>query len=495
MKSFLLVLITCVALVLSVNISIGQTFTYQGNCNPLDISNSVCWEITETCQSGNNSLPLTSLVTGPNTCPVTIIITQPVIYNGDLSLGGNFKKLVVSGNGSLSVTGNLIISGEKEIDILLENSAELIVNGELEIKAGKSGSKTVLNIDGDGTGVVSVGELDLAGFAIVNILEGGGLISKSETRYNGNSSEINVYGLFITQALTIQGGRNHKLNAYGNGKIGIEGDVTLAGDAEIAFGGSSEVEIGGALSVRGNAVLEITETSSVKVCKGDLPPVKGESYNGGNQKGVFVEEPSRYEKSCDFVILPVEYVFIEADADIQARSANISWATSKEWENSHFEIERSDNGIDDFKYVGEVPGIGWSDMIVEYSYIDSSLPLKAGLVYYRLKQVDFNGSHTYSKTLMVRVPEMQAGKGSWRAYPNPVAGDVLRISSLNPDELKTNIQVKIISSQSLMSQFIVSNENELNDQVMGAFGRIPQGLFVIELQWNNQVEYLKILKR
>jgi hypothetical protein len=76
-----------------------------------------------------------------------------------------------------------------------------------------------------------------------------------------------------------------------------------------------------------------------------------------------------------------------------------------------------------------------------------------------------------------------------------VAGDVLKISSLNPEELLTTIQVKIISSQSLMSQFVVANEIELNDQVMEAFGRIPQGLFVIELQWNNQVEYLKVLKR
>jgi len=497
MKSFLLILIAYAFIILSAKVAVGQTFTSNGSCDPMNLDDISCWDVTDQCEEGNNEFnTFAQLIASSGDCPINVILNQPYIYDGNLTFGGSFKELIITGNGSLTVTGNLKIEKEQEVTISLENRGELNIRGVLEIGAGKSNSETVLNIDGDGTSYVSAEEIDLNGFAQLNILSGGGLISRTETRYNGNSSEINVYGLFITHAITIQGGRNHQLNAYGNGKIGVQENVTLAGDAHIAFGGSSEVEIGGELSVKGNAVLEITETSSVKVCKGVLPKVQGETYNPtGNKSGVFVEEPSNYEQSCEFNILPVDYVFIEADLNISERSTNITWATSKEWENSHFEIERSDRGIEDFITIGEVAGMGWSDMMVDYSFEDTELPLRSGPVYYRLKQVDFNGNYSYSTTMMVRMPEMQASKGNWRAYPNPVAGDVLKIASLNQKDLKTDIQVKIISSQSLMSQFVVSNENELNDQVMGAFGRIPQGLFVIELQWNNQVEYLKILKR
>ncbi|HSJ68229.1 MAG TPA: T9SS type A sorting domain-containing protein [Anditalea sp.] len=496
MNSFLLVLIACALLCLSVSTVKGQTFTSNGSCTPMDVNNLTCWDITGQCAAGNNTLPFSNLVKGAGGCEVNIVLNHPVTYNGDLTFGGSFNTLKIVGNGRLTVIGDLIVDGSEEVNVFLENGGELEILGELKLSLGSTNSNTVLNIDGDSSSFVTTSKIDLRGRAQLNIKPNGGLIAHGETRYNGNSSEINVEGVFLTGAITIQGGRNHKLNAIGQGKIGVLGNVTLAGDAQISFGGSSEVEIAGELSVSGNAVLEIKETASVKVCQGTLPEVEGESYDeNSNQTGVFVDVPSNYEKSCDFFILPVEYVYVEAELNVNELTANISWATSKEWENSHFEIERSDKGIEDFITIGEVAGMGWSDMIVDYSFEDTELPFRSGPVYYRLKQMDFNGNYSYSKTVMVRVPEMQATKGNWRAYPNPVAGDVLKITSLNPSELKTNIQVKIISSQSLMSQFIVSNEIELNDQVMGAFGRIPQGLFVIELQWNNQVEYLKILKR
>ncbi|MEO8110161.1 MAG: T9SS type A sorting domain-containing protein [Ginsengibacter sp.] len=84
-------------------------------------------------------------------------------------------------------------------------------------------------------------------------------------------------------------------------------------------------------------------------------------------------------------------------------SANITWTTESETNNDHFEVERSFDQKD-FKTIGLVFGAeGNVSTLSDYSFQDKSKNLSIHkVVYYRLKQIDFDGKVIYSVTKMVR---------------------------------------------------------------------------------------------
>jgi hypothetical protein len=132
-------------------------------------------------------------------------------------------------------------------------------------------------------------------------------------------------------------------------------------------------------------------------------------------------------------ILPVLYGDLSLDFINPKRIVEFNWSTTKEWESSHFEVERATQGIQ-FEKIGEVKSAGWSDIIMEYAFEDKQLPLTGGNLLYRLKQVDLDGKYDYSKVLSVRIPGVEFSSGVWRAYPNPTDGNALRINLMDASQ-------------------------------------------------------------
>jgi hypothetical protein len=97
----------------------------------------------------------------------------------------------------------------------------------------------------------------------------------------------------------------------------------------------------------------------------------------------------------DICVLPVTFASIKAiKAD---KGVKIFWATASEKDNSHFEIERLING--DWISVGQVPANGNSNDYIQYDFTDVGAPNQ--VVYYRIKQVDFDGKNSYSIVVSV----------------------------------------------------------------------------------------------
>ncbi|MFH0733150.1 MAG: T9SS type A sorting domain-containing protein [bacterium] len=111
--------------------------------------------------------------------------------------------------------------------------------------------------------------------------------------------------------------------------------------------------------------------------------------------------------------VPVELVSFGASYENGAVSLN--WITATETNNNGFEIERSlDKGT--FAKIGFVEGNGTSTEINKYSFIDNYSSNKT--VYYRLKQIDFDGSFTYSDVVEVNVTTPKDFV-LMQNYPNP----------------------------------------------------------------------------
>lgn len=115
--------------------------------------------------------------------------------------------------------------------------------------------------------------------------------------------------------------------------------------------------------------------------------------------------------------LPVELVSFNGVAyDDHNR---LEWVTASETNNDFFEVERSDDGINFFT-IGRVDGHGTTSMRNDYNFNDYS-PIE-GTNYYRLKQVDFNGSVSYSQ-----IVTLEFHRGSMTVTnikPNPTNGEV-----------------------------------------------------------------------
>jgi hypothetical protein len=93
--------------------------------------------------------------------------------------------------------------------------------------------------------------------------------------------------------------------------------------------------------------------------------------------------------------LPVELKEFTAKA-VKNLDAALAWSTASEKNNDHFDVERSFNGTDYVK-IEEVKGQGTKSSATDYALTDANVARKAsGLVYYRLKQVDTDGTATFS---------------------------------------------------------------------------------------------------
>jgi hypothetical protein len=111
--------------------------------------------------------------------------------------------------------------------------------------------------------------------------------------------------------------------------------------------------------------------------------------------------------------LPVE--FLSFDGSCNEHTVTLNWSTASETNNQFFRIERSSNS-ENWVEIGTVPGAGNSNQVLSYFFTDPE-PL-SGTGFYRLAQVDQDGSTHFSNILAVQCSDQLALSGV-AVYPNP----------------------------------------------------------------------------
>jgi hypothetical protein len=126
--------------------------------------------------------------------------------------------------------------------------------------------------------------------------------------------------------------------------------------------------------------------------------------------GLFGIEYDRIYRFLKYV--PVELTSFSFS--VKGMDVQLQWTTATELNNHGFEIERSYNSKDFFT-AGFVKGNGTTTETKSYNFTDSP-PINS--VYYRLKQVDFNGSYEYSNVIYVDLNQVN-GFSLSQNFPNP----------------------------------------------------------------------------
>lgn len=118
-------------------------------------------------------------------------------------------------------------------------------------------------------------------------------------------------------------------------------------------------------------------------------------------------------------IVPVQLMYFRGKSD--NNRSRLSWATATEINSDYFDVERSVD-LKQFTSLGRVTAAGESRQQKEYSFLDEA-PLP-GVNYYRLKQVDKDGSFEYSKIIALNP---QSGIPQLAVYPNPSDGNNIKL--------------------------------------------------------------------
>jgi hypothetical protein len=134
-----------------------------------------------------------------------------------------------------------------------------------------------------------------------------------------------------------------------------------------------------------------------------------------------------------FLTVPVELVSF--NAEVVNQSVQLKWKTASEINNKGFEIERKTSGSADYNMISFVPGKGTTSEVNDYFYNDFNLTAETYI--YRLKQIDYDGTVSYSDEV-----EAVIGNSEFylsQNYPNPFNPQTLikySISEFSRVELK-----------------------------------------------------------
>ncbi len=170
----------------------------------------------------------------------------------------------------------------------------------------------------------------------------------------------------------------------------------------------------------------------------------------------------------------------------------LNWTTATELNNQGFEIEHSEDN-DYFTKIGFVPGFGTTSESKSYSFKISNI--KSGLQYYRLRQIDFDGTSTTYNSVEVTGPVPNSFALN-QNHPNPFNPSTTISFSL-PVEAKINIKLFNMLGQEVAQ--IADNEFEAgNHSIVFNANNLSSGTYAYTLEakganGNNYISTKKML--
>jgi len=180
-------------------------------------------------------------------------------------------------------------------------------------------------------------------------------------------------------------------------------------------------------------------------------------------------------------VIPVELTSFHAN--VENNKVLLDWATATELNNKGFFVERK-SSKDKFNSVAFIQGSGTSTDRHSYSYVDNNL--EPGKYFYRLKQVDLDGTTNISNTIEVDISN-PSEFGLSQNYPNPFNPTTTIKYSIPSVDTRSGASVQNVS---LKIYDVLGNEiaTLVNEQKEAGFyevefnaGKLSSGIYFYEL--------------
>jgi len=180
--------------------------------------------------------------------------------------------------------------------------------------------------------------------------------------------------------------------------------------------------------------------------------------------------------------LPVRLMSFTAEKE--GSTILLQWKTENEIQFQEFVVERSADGRN-FESIYRVPASG-TQGLNKYSAIDQH-PF-SDINYYRLRQIDRNGSFSFSQIVSVRM----SGRNSFDIYPNPVSS-LLHLQL--PEGLQGNIEIEISEMSGRINKRISLQLNGNSTSTSIDVSMLPVGMYLIHTKTREGILSKKFLKQ
>ena len=187
-------------------------------------------------------------------------------------------------------------------------------------------------------------------------------------------------------------------------------------------------------------------------------------------------------------LTPLPLDLIQFSGSNKNTSAELYWQTASEINVKGFSVEKSNDGIS-FRALEEnilAKGASFNT----YMYVDAHLETKS---YYRLLMKDNDGSSRYSKVIFV---DNKNKATKLMIYPNPsFEQDNMNVRIDGAQETNNNLKV-VISTQLGATLFeLEGDKTYLEENLQTRLANLPRGMYILNLQDNDQVFATKYMKQ
>ncbi len=178
-------------------------------------------------------------------------------------------------------------------------------------------------------------------------------------------------------------------------------------------------------------------------------------------------------------VLPV--VLVDFMSSKEDDGILLQWVTSSEINNESFYVEKSEDGLS-WNEVANILGAGISSIETEYSFLDND-PID-GIQYYRLRQVDYDGSISYSKVIS---EIWERSNISFSIYPNP-ASELLVIETSEPwTDRELQFKILNIEGRAIIADVDINQQSQPID-----IATFRPGIYILQLY--DQKELIHTIK-
>ncbi|MFB6272222.1 MAG: FG-GAP-like repeat-containing protein [Salinibacter sp.] len=203
---------------------------------------------------------------------------------------------------------------------------------------------------------------------------------------------------------------------------------------------------------------------------------------------------SEFVFASDTEPLPVELAQFEAQFDGE-KAVRLRWTTASETGNADFRVqrrrgapstERASTGKG-WKTIGKVEGQGTTTDPTSYQFTDTGLPYEADVLTYRLKQVDMDGSASYSKEVSVKrtISEPQL----LGTYPNPARRQATLRYAI-PERQEVTIHLYDVLGRRVKT--IVDGKLEGRQKMQVDVSRLASGVYFLRLMSEGETRTKKL---
>ncbi|WP_057953221.1 T9SS type A sorting domain-containing protein [Salinivirga cyanobacteriivorans] len=419
-----------------------------------------------------------------------------------------YNQLIFAGNSDQSVTGEMMTPNKRAFNNIVINKpgGRLILNDNILIDRSLSLQNGIIQTGSANTFYLTA-SATMSGSSASSYINGPlkkSLNSSTDFTFpigkNGYYRPLEIQNPAQTGDWTAEYFTNNSISDMGAGLSQVSPDNRWAVTGD-NYSGTQTANVKLTWGTETNVSADPADYADLRVAYlegGQWTDAGNSSYSGTQSSGYVISDAVSFSTK-EFTIAsasdnnPLPVSLIGFDASVTDNKVKVTWQTLNELNNDYFEVERSRDGVI-FESVGRVQGAGNSSSLLNYSFTDQNPHY--GISYYRLRQVDYDGTATVFPMQVVEITGIALNEPRLNIHPNPYTGGGLIVDIDGFDKTQdAHVMVADVSGNSVWSGRIAPTREQMTKTLQPQFERLKPGFYIIVVVSNDRKISTRVVKK